>query len=154
MTCRFMPGNWSSICARSDRIRARFAFIDALSVRSDRRHLERGRRYESQYRAGWKSSRCKYAVQVNAISIAETDVGAFRQLRPADAADHVDTEAEDEENWDRRIEMEVGARNHCGDDQCDNKPEKLEHGTFHPFGRKERPAPQPVTGTAKTAPSM
>jgi hypothetical protein len=29
-------------------------------------------------------------MQVNAVGVAKTDVGAFRELRPADAADHID----------------------------------------------------------------
>ena len=67
-------------------------------------------------------------MQVNAVSIAKTGVAAIRQSRPADAADHVDAEAEDDEYRDRRIEMEVGAGNHRGDDQCDDEREKLKHG--------------------------
>jgi hypothetical protein len=38
------------------------------------------------------------AMQVNAVGVAKTDVGAFRQLRPADAADHIDAKAEDDES--------------------------------------------------------
>jgi hypothetical protein len=78
------------------------------------------------------------AVQVNAVSIAKTGVAAIRQSRPADAADHVDAEAEDDEYRDRRIEMEVGAGNHRGDDQCDDEREKLKHGDRLRPASKER----------------
>ena len=80
------------------------------------------------------------AMQVNAVGVAKTDVGAFRELRPADAADPIDAKAEDDENRDRRIEMEVGAGDHRGDDQCDNERKKLKHGDrLHPAS-KERVA--------------
>jgi len=84
------------------------------------------------------------AVQVDAMGIAETDVGALRQLRCADSADHVDTEAEDDENRDRRIEMEIGAGDHRGADRCDNEREKFKHGTFNPFASQ--------SGTASVSP--
>jgi hypothetical protein len=49
------------------------------------------------------------AVQVNSISITKTGVGAWRQQRPADAPDRIDAKTEDDENRDRRIEMQIGA---------------------------------------------
>ena len=67
------------------------------------------------------------------MGIAKTDVGVLRQLRAADAANHVDTKAEDDENRDRRIEMDAGGGDLCGADQCDNERKKFKHGTFNPF---------------------
>jgi hypothetical protein len=55
-------------------------------------------------------------------------------LRPANAANHVDTEAKNDENWDCRTKIEIGASDERDDDQKDDEYHKLEHGTFLPSG--------------------
>ena len=60
------------------------------------------------------------AVQVDAVGITKGNVGSFRQLRPV-TADHVDTEAQDDKNRERGIEVEVRTGNHRADDQQDDR---------------------------------
>jgi len=65
------------------------------------------------------------AVQVDAVSITKGNVGSLGKLRPVTAY-HVDTEAQDDKDRERGIEVEVRTGNHRADDQQDDRRQELQ----------------------------